>query len=829
MTTISPTFATPLTSLRLLGAASVQGVRGAIVGRGTRGKRMALLALLAAARGGTTSREKLLAILWPDADAERGRPLLSDALYIIRSALGDECIITTGDDVGLNSAKISSDVETFERLFAEKQFANAVAVYGGAFLDGFQTSGEPEFERWMEGERASLARKFGKALDELASESETTCDWSASVTWLRQLASHDPYSSEIAIRLMRALNSAGNRAGALQHARIHAALLQSEFEAEPDAAVLAFAEQLKRDQVSVAKIAAPSETAPSLLSKDATSNEPTLTISQSIESQANDSAITTSSGVAIEPAPFAAGRRRRYRVFSSYRTIAASLIAGIAIASGVLLWPAKTDASVSTADRMVAERSIAVLPFTDISAAKDHPYFSDGLTEEIIGLLGRVEALRVAASSSSFALRNAGFEARRMGDTLNVSAVLEGSVRREGTRVRVSAQLIDVASGFQLWSKSYDRQLSEMIELQREIASAIVSALELELGAAASHSIAANSQSAEAYDLYLRGTFSRNKLTREGLTLAVEYFDRAIRLDSTYAPAYAGKASAIGPMVWYGYLPREQGAPLMQAAARRAVDLDASSSEAHVASGMSAFYFDWDWGNAEREFRRAIALNANDSHAHHFLANLLKATGRFEEAIAARTRAMQLDPLSIRMGMQLGGDYLVAGKLDLAEMQFRRTMELEPKSPAVLGVGPSISMGLGHVFERQRNYNAAMAEYLRIDSLSGIDEDELRARRMAFETSGIKAYWQRRAERAERNLEKADPMKLAWMWARTGNAEKTIASLERAYRERNLGLAFVASLPEFGFVKSERSVTLMIASMGLTDALVRADRSRVKP
>lgn len=403
-----------------------------------------------------------------------------------------------------------------------------------------------------------------------------------------------------------------------------------------------------------------------------------------------------------------------------------------------------------------------------------------------------------------------------MGDTLRVATLLEGSVRREGDRIRVTTQLIDVANGYQLWSQEYDRRADEVIALQRDIATAIVRALQLQLAPPTPGRPAPAAPDAEAYDLYLRGTYARNKLTREELAKAVDYFDRAIRLDSTYAPAWAGKATALGPMVWHGHLPRAQGAPRMDAAARRAVELDETLPEAHIARGMYAFFFDWDWPAAEREFRRAIALNPNEALAHHFLANYLRAMGRLDDAIASRTRAVELDPLSVRLGQLLGADYFVAGKYDLAEKYFRQAIDLEPGSPVVLGLGPGIHMGLGHVYERQGKLEAAMQEYMRIDSLDGATTAELARRRQAFASSGIRGYWRRRAESMEEEAGlPPDPVRLAWMWARVGDTERTVQRLQRAYRERSLALVYLGVTPEFAAARADPRVRTILEAMRL--------------
>ena len=474
----------------------------------------------------------------------------------------------------------------------------------------------------------------------------------------------------------------------------------------------------------------------------------------------------------------------------------------------------------------IPRTSIAVLPFANLSADPARDYFSDGLAEELIGVLGRIEGLRVAARTSSFALGGRGLDVRAIGDTLDVATVLEGSVRRDGSRVRISARLVDAGSGYQIWSEEYHRELRDIFAVQDEIASAIAGALEMKL-AGGSGSATRRSPDIEAHDLYLRGVFVRNQLTAEGLERAVDYFDRAIQLDSGYAIAYAGKASAIGPLVWYGHLPREQGLPAMRDAARHALELDPDLGEAHVAQGMLEFYFEWNWPATEREFRRAVALNPSDPHAHHMYANYLTAMGRMDEALAERRRALALDPLSIRTGILLGRDYLVAGRYEEAIGQFRRMIEIDSTSPLALGIGQEGSFGLGDVYVRQGKEAEAFAEYLRGARLEGMTPAQLSALREAFETGGLRGYWRRRlALELEDTASPPEPLRVASMWARIGEAEQAARWVQRAYDARSMALPFLGVMPPYDGVRDHPGIRAVLQRLSLTEAAERIGRLR---
>jgi TolB-like protein len=461
-----------------------------------------------------------------------------------------------------------------------------------------------------------------------------------------------------------------------------------------------------------------------------------------------------------------------------------------------------------------------VLPFENLSTAPDNAYFSDGLAEALIGALGRIEALRVAARTSSFAVGGRGLDVRAIGDTLGVAAVLEGSVRRDRDRLRVSARLADTETGYQLWSEEYDRELSDIFALQDEIARSIAQALEVKLATGAP--APRRAPTLEAYDLYLRGVFVRNKLTSDGLSRAVQFFDRAIQLDSSYALAHAGKVTALGPLVWYRHLPSRQGIPLMRAAARKALELDESLGEAHVAQGMVHFYFDRDWEATEREYRRAITLNPSDPHAHHMHANFLVAMGRLDEGIAARRRALELDPLSHRSAMLLGRDLTVAGHYEEAIVQYRRAMEVDSTSPLALGIGQEGSFGLADAYAWAGHPAEAFAEYVRLARLEGIREEEIERFRRAYEAGGLTGYWRQRLDcELRRAGGRAEALRIASLLARVGDAEQTVRWIERAFDEQAMALPFLGVLPVYDGVRSHPRFQALLKRLDLTEAARR--------
>ena len=786
-------------SLKLLGGASLEHSGSPVPGRAARGHRLALLALLAPGR--PLSRDKVLALLWPESDTERGRRLLSDTLYLLRGAFGEDVVLASGDDLRLNPERVASDVGEFERMLDQRLPEPAIGLYAGPFLDGFHLSDSAEFEQWVDAERFRLGQRYAAALEALAGASEAENQWTAAVGWWRKLAAIEPGNGRVALRLMRALDAAGDRAGALQHARVHAALFRDEFDAEPDPEVVRLTERLRREPV--ARAAAPVA--------DAGEERPAPPVVPELVT-------SPPAPVGVGPAPVVAPRvPRRSPRFG--RAALAMVLIGLTLIAAVVIVSRAGEARPVSPAAATARRSIAVLPFANLSADRGSDYFSDGLTEELIGTLSRIEGLRVAARTSSFAVGGGKLDVRTIGDTLGVATVLEGSVRQDGRRLRVTAQLADAENGYHIWSDEYDRELEDVFAVQDEIARAIAGALEMKLIGGAGRTDARRRPTLEAHDLYLRAVYFRNTLTNEGLSKAVDYFDRAIQLDSGYALAQAGKATTIAPLVWYGYLPRAQGLPAMRAAAGRALELDETLGEAHVAQGMLQFYFEWDWPAAEREFKRAIALNPNDQHAHHMYANYLVAMGRFDEAIAQRRRALELDPLSIRTGILLGRDYFVAGQYDRAIEQYARMTEMDSTSPLALGVGQEGSFGLGDVYQRQGRDADAVSEYLKAARLEGIPAQEIEQLRQAFAASGLHGYWRRRLELELRQSAPApEPLRIASMWARIGDAEQAAVWLERAYQERSLALPFLGVLPIYEGVRSHPKVVAILKEMKLKSA-----------
>lgn len=765
--------------LKLLGTASIEASSGPVTGRAAQGRRLGLLALLALARGRPITRDKLIALLWPESPTDRARQQLSDAVYIVRGTLGEDVIRSAGDGLVLNTDVIASDVGTFEQLLDEGRLEPAVELFAGPLLDGFHLSDGAEFERWLDMERARLGQRYAAAIASLAEASEGHGESAAAVGWWRRLAAHDPYSGRVALRLMRSLEAAGDRAGALQHARAHAALLREEFDARPDPDVTAFAERLRLEP--------PARSAP----------EP-VAIRPAHSPRHEDASPAASGGVP------AAGKSRVRR----YSAAAATLLLVLAI-SGVYgirgVWPVVPPPTA---------RSVAVLPFVNMSSDPENTYFSDGLSEQIIAALTRIDGLRVAARTSSFALRERPLDVRAIGDTLGVATVLEGSVRRDGNSLRITAQLIDAATGYHIWSHEYDRELQDVFTVQEEIARAIAGALELRLASGGPASRPRRTPGLEAYDLYLRGLFLRNSLSADGLRQAADFFDRAIELEPDFALAYAAKASVVAPQIYFGHVRGDEGVAGLRALTSRALELDPTLGEAHAALGILRLFFEWDWQGAEQALRRAIELNPSDPHAHHHLANYLHGMGRYNDAATARERSVELDPLNARTRYTLASDYSLAGSHSRAIAEYRRAQQLDPVNPLALGLGPTLPARALRSYLLQGSYDEAVEEFVKLATLRGATPRELESMRRAYASSGMPGFWRSWLAMDLRQFgSSADPLRMANLWAMIGDTARTVQWLERAYAARNPGLIYLRSEPAFETLRSLPRVARIISDM----------------
>ena len=357
-------------------------------------------------------------------------------------------------------------------------------------------------------------------------------------------------------------------------------------------------------------------------------------------------------------------------------------------------------------------QSVAVLPFVNMSSDRENEFLSDGITEDLITAFSRLPGLRVPARTSSFAFKGKQEDVRAIGEKLRVRHVLEGSLRKAGNRLRITAQLIDVASGFHLWSERYDREMEDVFAIQDEMTRSIVSALELRLGASADTPLVkAPTGSIEAYHLYLKGRECWNR-RGAGLLQAVHYFELALLQDPNYALAYPGLADAYSLLGFYGYSAPAEFGPKMRRAIQRGLELDPKLAEIHVSDGWMKSCFDWDFAAAESAYQRAVELNPNYALAFLWRAGNLSWLGRVDEAIAQCRRGVEIDPLSPNAHAQLAWHLNFARRHDEAIAELRKALALDANFGVALWV-------LGYSFVAQSRFDEAIATLEQAAKISG--------------------------------------------------------------------------------------------------------------
>lgn len=434
--------------------------------------------------------------------------------------------------------------------------------------------------------------------------------------------------------------------------------------------------------------------------------------------------------------------------------------------------------------------SIAVLPFTNISSEAENEYFCDGLAEELSNGLAKIENLKVAARTSAFSFRNKNASVGEIGRALNVNSVLEGSVRKSGNRLRIFTQLVNVADGYNLWSERYDRELKDIFDVQDEIALAVVEALKVKLlGKTKSAVLKRQTDSTEAYELYLKGCFYRGKGGTESRKKAVEYFQKAIATDPDYAPAYAELSFSYRVLVGGGTLDPNEFTPKVEAMALKALELDAGLAEAHFA--LAIFKQDgWQWSAAEREFRKAVKLNPNLARAHVGYAGYLARVGRAQDAAGEVKQARELDPLSPIINANVGFILYFARRFDEAIETLKSTLELD-------GNFAFAYLYLGYNYAARGDFAEAVSAYKEAIRLGQDTPSNRIYLGAAFAGAGKRKQARDVLKQLLMSESYVSSGELAVLYTALDEREKAFASLEEAYSKRDLQLQYLNVDPAF--------------------------------
>jgi eukaryotic-like serine/threonine-protein kinase len=425
--------------------------------------------------------------------------------------------------------------------------------------------------------------------------------------------------------------------------------------------------------------------------------------------------------------------------------------------------------------------SIAVLPFVNLSSARENEYFSDGITEDIIAQLSKIAGLQVIARTSVMRYKNADKDLAQIGHELGVNTLLEGSVRREGNRVRIVGSLVDVETQRELWAETYDRDMDDVLAVQSEVSQHIATTLKAGLPSAElQHIQLGRVEDIEAYHLYLKGRYFLNKLTSEGIRKAIRHFQGALDKDPNYARSYAGISTCYANSGHFNYVPPSEAFPKAKAAAIKALELDNSLAEAHVSIALVEVFFSWDWAAAEQSFRRAIELNPNFAEAHIYYSWYLVIVNRLEEALAEAERVVDLDPLSPFATTNLGWVLSMIDHLDAAIEQFNKTLEIDPSFLPVKTCLAFAYMGkrmYREAIECLQDWTWSRCILGEAYALAGQDEA---ARQLLAE---ITRFSQKEIHR---------PSEIAWLCIILGEREQASEWLEKAFRKRDYTLSMHA-------------------------------------
>jgi TolB-like protein/DNA-binding winged helix-turn-helix (wHTH) protein/Tfp pilus assembly protein PilF len=455
---------------------------------------------------------------------------------------------------------------------------------------------------------------------------------------------------------------------------------------------------------------------------------------------------------------------------------------------------------------------LAVLPFDNLSRDPDQEFFGDGLTEEMIAQLGKLnrDRLTVIARSSVAKYKGSKLTAKEIGRELSADYLVQGSVRRSSDRVRITVQLIQARNQIDVWTESYDRELKDVLAVQDSVVRSIASEIHIALTEEQEKRLAAPRQiSPEAYEAYLKGRYYWNKRTGESMQKAEQYFEQAIDKDPTYAAAYSGLADCNSGLTWHGFKSPAEALPKAYAAARKALEINPESAEAHASLGL-AMSHRWDWTGAEAEFRRALQLDPQYANAHHWYGDYLSIRGRHGEALAEAKHALELDPLNLMISTWVGLRYYMARDYPRAIDQNRNSIELDPNFAAA-------HLLLGEDYLGAGLHSEAVSELKKAANLSGNSPLYTAQVAVALAVEGRSGDALRIAHELEAISRKryVSPYGLAQIYAASNKNEDTFKWLQAAYEDHAVWMGYLAVDPIFDRYRSDERFQDLLRRVGL--------------
>jgi DNA-binding SARP family transcriptional activator/TolB-like protein len=749
-----------LIRIRFLGGASVVTESGMLQGRAVQPRRMALLALLAASPHGV-SRDRIVALLWPETAEARARHLLSTALYEVRKALGKGVIVTTGDRVAFEPTEVSSDVAQF-RSCAEDDLDAAVGLYDGPFLDGFHLSRARGFDEWLEDERRSLARTYEQVLEALANRRAREGDAEGAAAAWQRLAEQSPADARVAKACMEALVASGNRAGALLHAERYARAMETRFGLLPDPGVAALARRIHEEGVARPSLPAPEALPPPRSSRP-------------------DPPVRREHGIAGRVAA------------------ATGVVATLALA-GALMFSVGGE-PVPPSGTVVRVSSFAATDGTPESAA-----YGEALASDIGGMLAWVPGIEVVTTAFTGNGMDAASDSEDRvpaGEHLQVV----GSVERQADRLVVAARLLDASTGDALWSASYERSAREPPAVGRELSFLITETVRPHV---LPFEPKAYTENERAYDRFLQGVYAHRRFTPEEIWKALQFYREAWEEDPSFALAHAIAGNAYIGLTILG-LPEEVGLPQARDHVLEALALDSTLAEGHAALGYVQIWGDRDFEAGEASLRRAILLYPTLPQARTWYGwYVLYVHGWYDAAVASVRLALELDPLNTARSHDLELMLYMTRRYEEVLEQNRVTWSLDAEVAGALSDSP-----VARAYREMGRYEESVAEFRALhERIGGPPPAGLAVTyaRMGREAEA-RSILRRLEPAAMRSEEQA--RSVARVHANLGDAERAFEWLERAWELGPRAIFPLTVDPAFDPIRSDPRFEELLARAGL--------------
>jgi TolB-like protein/Tfp pilus assembly protein PilF len=468
-------------------------------------------------------------------------------------------------------------------------------------------------------------------------------------------------------------------------------------------------------------------------------------------------------------------------------------------------------ASAPTPERGRGAKSIAVLPFGNLSADPENEYFCDGLTEAIINAFTTLKDLKVVARTSAFSFKGKDADVRDIGAQLDVSTVLEGSVQKAGARLRITAQLIDVANGYHLWSERFDRNMDDIFAIQDEISLAIADRLELKLlKCERSRLVKRHTDDPEAYNLYLKGRHFYSKRTKDGFDKSIDNFELALQKDPGFALSYAGLADTYLGYAFYEFMSLKEACQKAKQMALRAIDMDDSLGEAHTSLGSVLTWHEYDWEGGGREYREALELNPSEAEAHHHYAHYLSILGRSDEALVEMNKALELEPLSVNLNACLGQTLYFARRSDEAIEKLEGSIEIDPSFPLQYVL-------LGKAYLQQGMHEAALGALEKAATYPSIHAMASSGLAYAYAITGNteKARSLLRDLLAQSEAKPVDQVFMAVVYTGLGETDRALDWLHEAYHAGSMHLPTVGVEYYFDRLREQPRFMRLVEKLGL--------------